>query len=80
MKKLPSLLLAIALVCFLAGLLENLRPGGWALGLPLGAVFLGLAFVTKVFQKESARFDEEERQRHELAERHAAAAPSAKAD
>ncbi len=73
MKKLPIIFLAIALVAFVIGFLETLRPGAWALGFPVGAVCLGLSFVTKVFQKEAARFDEEERQRHKHAERSGAA-------
>lgn len=73
MKNLPTLFFITALVAFVIGILETFRPGGWGLGLPFGTVFLGLAFVTKVFQKEAARFDEEERQRHERAERGGAA-------
>jgi hypothetical protein len=75
MKKLPSILLMVALVAFVAGLAEGFRPGGWGVGVPFGAVFLGLAFITKILQKETVRFDEEERQRQEMAER-AEAQPS----
>ncbi len=72
MKNLPNIFLGISLVSFVAGFVEGMRPGGWGFGVPIGAVFLGLAFVTKMLQKEAARFDEEERQRHELADRAAA--------
>lgn len=79
MKRLPTILLAIALISFVAGFLEGIRPGGWGLGVPIGAVFLGLAFITKVLQKETATFDEEERLRQEMAERAANSASGSKA-
>jgi hypothetical protein len=69
MKKLTKALLAIALVAFVAGIAEGSRPGGWGLGVPMGAVFLGLFFITRILGKESARFDEDERVRQDLAER-----------
>jgi len=77
MKKLAKALLAIALVAFVAGVAEGSRPGGWGLGVPLGAVFLGLFFITRILEKESARFDEEERVRRGLAARDAGASNGA---
>ena len=71
LKKLTKALLAIALLAFVAGVAEGSRPGGWGLGVPLGAVFLGLFFITRILGKESARFDEEERVRQAQAERDA---------
>ena len=68
MKKLPNIMLGIAGVCLVAGIAEGMRPGGWGLGVPLAAVFLGLFFVTKMMEKEAAKFDEEQRQRQKLAE------------
>ena len=79
MKKLPTILLAIALISFGVGFLEGIRPGGWGLGVPFGAVFLGLAFIVKVLQKETATFDEEERVRQQMAERAANGASGSKA-
>jgi hypothetical protein len=71
MKKLPNLLLALTVGFFLIGALELTRPSGWGLGIPLGAVFLGLFVITKILSKESMRFDEEEQQRIAAAEQRA---------
>ncbi len=68
-KNLPRILLILSLVCFVAGIVEGMRPGGWGLGIPFGAVLFGLFIVVRVMQKESARFDEEQRAREENAER-----------
>ncbi len=77
MTKLTKALLVIALVAFVAGIAEGSRPGGWGLGVPLGTVFLGLFFITRILGKESARFDEEEPARHDLAERDTGASDGA---
>lgn len=74
MTTLTKTLLALAVLAFVAGVVEGARPGGWALGIPLGTVFLGLFFIVRILQKESAEFDEEERQRVAQAERQAGAA------
>ena len=76
MTKIPKVLLAVSLAAFAVGGLAVSGnpefPVGWAVTMPLGAVCLGLFLVTFLLQSEVARFDEEERARLELAERHAA--------
>ncbi len=74
MKHWPNLLLGVSVICFIAGIVGGLRPGGWALGIPFGAVFLGLYVVIRMLGKEAAKFDDEQHHREELAERHEAAA------
>ncbi len=70
--KLPNILLAASVICFIAGVVGGMHPDGWAVGIPFGAVFLGLFVVVKMLGKEAAKFDEEQHQREEMAERHAA--------
>lgn len=69
MKPLTKIFLVVAVVAFAVGIYELATPGGWALGLPVGAVFLGLFLIRKALEKETAKFDEEQRLRDELAER-----------
>lgn len=57
------------LLPFVVGVSGLVTPGGWALGLPVEAVFLGLFLIRKALEKETAKFDEEQRRRNELAER-----------
>jgi hypothetical protein len=42
----------------------------WTIALPLGVVSLGIFYLTVLLHNEAARFDEEERLKHELADRH----------
>lgn len=69
--KLSTILLVIALVAFVGGFVEAARPGGWGIGIPLGAVFLGLFGITRVLGGEAGRFDAEEQERIAAAERKA---------
>jgi hypothetical protein len=62
-------LLIVSLLCFLGGVIELTRPHSFAIGLPLGAVFLGLYFVVMVFSRESAKYDEEQKLRNAIADR-----------
>ena len=67
--------LTVSLIAFAIGSVAVFgNPGipvGWTVAMPLGAVSFGLFLVTFLLQKEVAKFDEEERARLELAERHA---------
>ncbi len=59
MKKLTLILPVLAVLSFVIGIAEGSRPGGWGLGVPIGAVCVGLFLVLKVMGHESARYDEE---------------------
>src|SRR5688572_24332450 len=76
MTKIPKVLLAVSLTAFAVGSVAAFGnpeiPVGWTVAMPLGAVGFGLFLVTFLLQQEVARFDDEERARLELAERHAA--------
>jgi len=71
--KLSKILLVISLVAFVVGFIEAARPGGWGIGIPLGAVFLGMFGITQVLGGEAERFDAEEQVRVAEAERTAPA-------
>lgn len=77
-KKLPKLFLILSAVCFAAGAvslgLGNI-PAAWTVGVPLGAVFLGLFLIALMLQNEMACFDEEERARLASAQRPAESKP-----
>jgi len=76
MTKLPKAFLAVSLTAFAVGSVVTLGspeiPVGWTVAMPVGAIFFGLFLVTFMLQKEVAEFDEGERARLKLAERHAA--------
>jgi len=79
MKKLTLILPVLAALSFIVGIVEGSRPGGWGLGVPLGAVFVGLFLVLKVMGHEGVRYDEERQQIvKELDRQTAAAARSAR--
>lgn len=61
MKTLTNILPVLAIVAFAVGIVEGSRPGGWALGLPIGAVCVGSWLVLKIMGRESDRYDEERR-------------------
>jgi hypothetical protein len=67
--KLSKILLIASLVAFVAGFLEAARPGGWGVGIALGAVFLGLFAIVRVLEGEAAKFDAEEATRVAEAEK-----------
>ena len=69
MNKLPVIFLAIAAVAFVAGIVEGSRPGGWGIGIPLGAVCVGMAAIAKVMGKEYTRYAAEEKQTIQEVER-----------
>ena len=69
MKKLSTIMLGTAVVAFVGGFIEAARPGGWGIGIPLGAVFLGLFAITRVLAGEAQRFDYEEQARVAAAEK-----------
>src|SRR6185369_10766870 len=64
MTRTTKTLLVLSFVSFLVGLTGVVG----AIGLPLGAIFLGLSLISKIMQKEVARFDEEQRSRLSCAE------------
>src|ERR1041385_2186812 len=76
MTSIPKALLAVSLTAFAVGSVVTFSrseiPVGWTVAMPVGAIFFGLFLVTFMLQKEVARFDQEERARLGLAERHAA--------
>jgi hypothetical protein len=59
MTRTTKILLLLSLTFFLVGL-TGVRG---AIGLPLGAICLGLSMISKVMEKEAARFDEEQHSR-----------------
>jgi hypothetical protein len=71
MTKLPKILLTVSLSSFAVGFFgvcggPNI-PLFLSVGMPVGAIFLGLFIVTLAFDKEMTRFDLEERLRLESA-------------
>jgi len=71
MTKLPKISLTVSLASFAVGFFgvcggPNI-PLFLSVGMPVGAIFLGLFIVTLAFDKEMTRFDLEESQRLELA-------------
>lgn len=67
--KLSKKLLIASAVLFVLGFIEAARPGGWGIGIALGAVFLGLFAIVRVLEGETAQFDAEERARIAQAEK-----------
>ena len=51
-------LLAVSLAGFAVGAFTNVL---WGMGTPIGAVCLGLFVISKLLEKEVAKFDEEQR-------------------
>ena len=76
MTTIPRALLAVSLTAFAVGSVVTFGspeiPVGWTVAVPVGAIFFGLFLVVFMLQKEVAEFDEGERARLKLAERHAA--------
>jgi hypothetical protein len=56
MTKTTKILLIVAIVAFGLGFTDIL----WGVGKPVGAIFLGLFLISKILEKEAAKFDEEE--------------------
>jgi len=75
MKIKTKLLLLISLTALLIGFATNVL---WGIGLPLGAVLFGLFLIFKLLEKETAKFDEEQHLRLELAGRDSLAIPTPK--
>ena len=77
MSKLSKCLLAISLTAFVAGFVGVLGdaaiPVAVSVGMPVGAIFLGLFLVAYILEGEMAKFDAEEQSRLALAQRHTAA-------
>jgi len=75
MGTMQKTLLALAVAGLLIGIpvtaIRATPPPALTLALPLGMTFLGLFLLSRLWQKEIARFDAEERLRHERAERYA---------
>ena len=74
MSKLPKFFLTVSVTAFAVGFAtissNNIAPG-WAVAMPIGAIFLGWFLIAFMLQKEVAQFDEETRLRSELMKRHA---------
>jgi hypothetical protein len=77
MNKLSKRLLAISLTAFFVGFVSvcggDLIPVSLSVGMPTGAIFLGLFLVAYILQGEMAKFDAEEQSRLALAQRYAEA-------
>jgi hypothetical protein len=73
MRITTKFLLFISLTGWAVGFSTNVL---WGMGLPVGAVFLGLFLIFKLLEKESALFDEEHHLRMELAAQTSADNPS----
>jgi hypothetical protein len=57
MTTLTKTLLGLAIVCLAIGFTTNLL---WGFGKPAGAIFFGLFMISKMLEKEIAKFDCEE--------------------
>jgi hypothetical protein len=71
MTKLPKLFLFVSAVSFVGGAVSLTIPGiaaAWTVGVPLGAIFLGLFLIALMLQNEVVRFDAEQRAKIESAE------------
>ena len=66
MKKTTKVLLLISLTAWAVGFTTHVL---WGIGMPIGAIFFGLFLIFKVLENEVAKFDEEQRQRLEIADR-----------
>jgi hypothetical protein len=73
MTKTTKILLIVAIVAFGLGFTDIL----WGVGKPIGAIFLGLFLISKILEKEAAKFDEDETQRSNVAAKAALSAKSA---
>jgi hypothetical protein len=77
MSKLSKRLLAVSLVAFAIGFVGVCGGPGvpmvLSVGMPAGAIFLGLFMVARILQTEMAKYDEEEDARLALARRYATA-------
>jgi len=73
MDAVQKLLLTLAAVCMVIGIPVTFSHAEaapfWALALPMGAVFLGMFLISLLWQREMAKFDEEERSKTESASR-----------
>jgi hypothetical protein len=67
-----KILLGISLAAFAMSLTGVL----WGLFLPVGAIFFGLFLISRLLAKEVALYDEEQRQRAALVEKHRGDAPT----
>jgi hypothetical protein len=59
MTRTTKILLAISLTAFAFGVTGGL----WGFGTPVGAIFFGLFMICKLFGKETALYDEEQKLR-----------------
>lgn len=59
MTRTTKILLAISLTAFVSGFADIL----WGLGRPVGAIFFGLFMISKLLEKETALYDQEQRLR-----------------
>ena len=79
METVQKLLLTLALMGLAIGIPVTFRHAepapAWAFALPAGAVFVGLFLISILWQKEMAKFDEEERLKTELAKRNRSSVP-----
>jgi hypothetical protein len=64
MTKTTKILLAVSLVSTVIGLTGII----WGFGTPIGAIFFGLFLISKMLEKETALYDEEQRRNTALAE------------
>ncbi len=53
----------ILLAVSIGGFVLGATGAFWSVGMPVGAVFFGLFLISKLLEKEVARFDEEQRSR-----------------
>jgi len=59
MTKTTKILLAISLTAFALGCTDML----WGFGRPVGAIFFGLFMISKLLEKETALYDQEQKSR-----------------
>ena len=71
MKKLPTILLVLAILLALMEFIPGLKDTIYAIHRPLSAVFFGLFLVTHVMSKETDRYDaEHDSASHDSKEKH----------
>ena len=64
MTKMTKIFLAISLISFPVGFLDVF----WGMGKPVGAIFFGLFMISRILEKDSALYDEEQELRLGLAQ------------
>jgi hypothetical protein len=71
MTKTTKILLAVSLISGAIGFTDIL----WGFGKPVGAILFGLFLISRILEKESGLYDDEQRRNAELAKAHSSKTP-----